>query len=217
MYPYYCYPLRKQGKKRKVVTSAITAVPKGKKIKVLTHRPRYIETATVPKFGEETYFAAKAKQAAPITRSAEESTIVPKVPIVDSVEAEDETTKKLELEKATDLLDILRQLVETELPKVAKAPATTPKRRRMASVLDAVVETTRTLTPAPVKMVAEAVTAHTETEARPSVPAEMKLAATEQKGKEESPDTSVALGKNVAKEAKSPAPEASSEDIDYII
>jgi hypothetical protein len=93
MYPYYCYPLRKQGKKRKVVTSAITAVPKGKKIKVLTHRPRYIETATVPKFGEETYFAAKAKQAAPITRSAEESTIVPKVPIVDSVEAEDETTK----------------------------------------------------------------------------------------------------------------------------
>jgi hypothetical protein len=171
----------------------------------------------VPKFGEETYSAAEAKQAASITRSAEESTIVPKVPIVDSVEAEDETTKKLELEKATDLLDILRQLVETELPKVAKAPATTPKRRRMASVLDAVVETTRTLTPAPVKMVAEAVTAHTETEARPSVPAEMKLAATEQKGKEESPDISVALEKNVAKEAKSPAPEASSEDIDYII
>jgi hypothetical protein len=53
MYPDYCYPLWKQGKKRKVVVSTISAVPKSKKIKVLTHRPRYIETTTVPKFGEE--------------------------------------------------------------------------------------------------------------------------------------------------------------------
>ena len=36
----------------------------------------------------------------------------------------------------------------------------------------------------------------------------MKLAAIEQKAEEESPDISVALEKNVAKEAKSPAPEA---------
>jgi hypothetical protein len=40
-------------------------VPKGKKIKVLTHRPRYIETTTVPKFGEETSSAAEAEPAAP--------------------------------------------------------------------------------------------------------------------------------------------------------
>jgi hypothetical protein len=93
LYPDYCYPSRKQGKKRKAATSAITVVPKGKKIKVSTHGPRYIETATVPKFGEETYSTVEAKQAAPATRSAEESTIVPKVPIVDSVEAEDEATK----------------------------------------------------------------------------------------------------------------------------
>jgi hypothetical protein len=189
----------------------------GKKIKVLTHRPRYIETTIVPKFGEETYSAVEAKQAAPATRSTQESTIVPKVPIVDSVEAEDETTKKPELEKATDLPEILSQPVEAELPKVAKAPAATPKRRRMASVLDAIVETTRALTLAPVKKVAEAAIVHTETEAGPSVPAETKLAATEQKAEEESPDISVALEKNVAKEAKSPAPEALSEDLDYII
>jgi hypothetical protein len=37
VYPDYCYPLRKQGKKRKVDVSAISAAPKGKKIKVLTH------------------------------------------------------------------------------------------------------------------------------------------------------------------------------------
>jgi hypothetical protein len=38
VYPDYRYPLRKQGKKRKTAASATTAVPKGKKIKVLTHR-----------------------------------------------------------------------------------------------------------------------------------------------------------------------------------
>jgi hypothetical protein len=39
-------------------------VSKGKKIKVLTHRPRYIETAVVPEFGEGTSSAAEAEQAA---------------------------------------------------------------------------------------------------------------------------------------------------------
>jgi hypothetical protein len=84
-------------------------------------------------------------------------------------------------------------------------------------MLDAVVETTRALTPAPVKKVVEVVTAHTETKVGPSVPAETKLAATEQKAEEESPDISVAVENNVAKEAKSPAPEAPSKDLDYII
>jgi hypothetical protein len=65
MYPDYCYPLQKQGKKRKVAASAISVVPKGKKIKVLTHRPRYIQTTIVPKFGEETSSAAEAEPAAP--------------------------------------------------------------------------------------------------------------------------------------------------------
>jgi hypothetical protein len=121
------------------------------------------------------------------------------------------------LEKTVMLPKILSPPAEAELPKVTKAPATTPKRRRMASVLDAVVETTRALTPAPVKKVVEAVIAHTETEAGPLVPSETKLAATEQTVEEESPDISVALEKNVAEEAKSPAPEAQSENLDYII
>jgi hypothetical protein len=103
MYPDYCYPLQKQGKKRKVVASTISVVPKGKKIKVLTHRPRYIDTTTVPKFGEETSSTAEAEPAAPDARIAEESTVVPKVSIVEPVEAEDETTRKPGLEKATNL------------------------------------------------------------------------------------------------------------------
>jgi hypothetical protein len=40
VYPDYTYPSRKQGNKRKTAASAISGVPHGKKIKVLTHRPR---------------------------------------------------------------------------------------------------------------------------------------------------------------------------------
>src|SRR5688572_2259529 len=56
VYPDYRYPLRGQGKKRKAATSATSdkLVLKGKKLKVLTHRPRYIESATIPKFGKGT-------------------------------------------------------------------------------------------------------------------------------------------------------------------
>jgi NAD(P)-dependent dehydrogenase (short-subunit alcohol dehydrogenase family) len=125
--------LAKAGKNRKTATLAISAVPKGKKIKVLTHRPRYIETAIVPKFGEETSSAAEVEQVVPAARSAEESTIVPKVPIVEPVEAKDGAAKKLEFEKTIVLPEILSPLVEAELPKVAKAPTTTLKRRRMVA------------------------------------------------------------------------------------
>jgi hypothetical protein len=68
---------------------------------------------------------------------------------------------------------ILSPPVEAELPKVTKAPATTPKRRRMASVLVAVIETTKALTPAPMKIVAKAATAEAEAKVVPSVSVEM--------------------------------------------
>jgi hypothetical protein len=124
--------LAKAGEKRKTATSTISYVPKGKKIKVLTHRPRYIETAVVPKFGEGTSFTAEARQIN-----------LPKVPTAEPVEtpknaaeAKEKAVKKLELEETM-------APAEAELPKVAKAPATTPKRRRMASVLNAVMEPQR--------------------------------------------------------------------------
>jgi hypothetical protein len=52
VYPDYCYPTRKQGRKRKAATSATTGVSRSKKIKVLTRRPRHIETADVLKLSE---------------------------------------------------------------------------------------------------------------------------------------------------------------------
>jgi hypothetical protein len=215
IYPDYCYPSRKQGKKRKTAASAISVVPKGKKIKVLTHRPRYIETATLPKLDEGTSSIAGTEQVAPASLSAEESTEVPEVPIVKRAEAKEKAAKKPELEKVIVLPEILSPPAEVELPKVAKAPTTTPK-RRMASVLDAVTETTRSLTHAPAKKAAEAITAHAGTEAGPSVPEEEEPAATEQRAKEFS-DTSMAVEKDVAEKTKSPAPKASSEGLDFIV
>jgi hypothetical protein len=206
IYPDYIYPSRKQGKKRKAAASSISVAPKGKKIKVLTHRPRYIETAIVPKLGEGTPSTAEARQIE-----------LPKVPIVEPAEAKEEAAKKPELEKAIALSEILSPPVEAELPKVAKAPVITPKRRRMASVLDAVMETTRALTPAPARKVAETAAARAETEAEPSAPTEARPAITE-RAEQKSPGTIMALEKeNAPEKARSPIPEASSEDPDFII
>jgi hypothetical protein len=107
--------------------------------------------------------------------------------------------------------------VEAELPKVTKAPATTPKRRTMANMLDTVMETTKALTPAPVKKVVEAAAAQAEAKARPSVPTETKPAATKDKAEQESPNAGIAAERDMTEKAESLAPEAPSEDIDYII
>jgi hypothetical protein len=74
------------------------------------------------------------------------------------------------------------------------------------------------LTPAPMKKVAKTIMARAETEARPSVPTEAEPGATEQRAEQESPDTGMALEKKDAPEkARSPIPEAPSEDLDFII
>jgi hypothetical protein len=97
-----------------------------------------------------------------------------------------------------------------------KGPAATPKRRRMASVLDAVMETTKALTPAPIMKVAEVAKGQAEAEAEPIVPIETKVVAPEDKADQQTSDTGMATGQGMTKKAKSPAPEASVEDVDYI-
>jgi hypothetical protein len=52
VYPDYCYPVQKQGRKRKIPASTSISAPKTKKIKVLTRRPRRIKTVDVPKLIE---------------------------------------------------------------------------------------------------------------------------------------------------------------------
>jgi hypothetical protein len=69
VYPDYSYPLWGRGKKRKVAASAAPNEPalKSKKLKVLTHRPRYIEPVVVPELGEKTSSAAESKDPIPPT------------------------------------------------------------------------------------------------------------------------------------------------------
>jgi hypothetical protein len=74
VYADYRYPLRGQGTKRKTTASATIVVLKGKKVKVLTHRARYIEPAVVLEFGEEASSTAEARQGALIVHGVEEPT-----------------------------------------------------------------------------------------------------------------------------------------------
>jgi hypothetical protein len=156
VYPDYHYPLRRQGKKRKAIALATTAVPKGKKMKVLTHRPRHIEPAMVPEFGEGTSSTVEVKQAAPTAQNTEEPIVVPKVSAVGPTEAKDGAAEEPIVEKVLKLPEILNPSAGVELPKVQKTVTATPKRRRMASVLDTVIETMKALTPVATKKAAEA-------------------------------------------------------------
>jgi hypothetical protein len=86
LYPDYRYPLRGQKRKgatsRKVAASAAPSepAPKSEKLKVLTHRPRYIESVVVPEFGGETSSSAALKDPIPSTQKAKEPTTMPKHP-----------------------------------------------------------------------------------------------------------------------------------------
>ena len=151
------------------------------------------------KLGEGTSSTAEAEQAAPAGRSAEKSVVVPKVSATglaevpkQTVEAKGKASEEPDREKTAGPQKILSPQPKLELPKVSKAPAITPKRRRMASVLDAVMESTRALTPTPAKKVAEDVTARVEAEAEPSMPTESVHAGTEQRTEHDSSDAGVA-------------------------
>jgi hypothetical protein len=217
VYPDYHYPLRGQGKKRKTAVSATPAEPKSKKVKVLTHWPCYIEPAIVPEFGEGASSAAEAKQTAPIVQSAEEPIVVPKMPTVGPTKAKDDKAEEPQVEKVIKVPEILSPPAEADLPKMQKTPVATPKRRRMASVLDAVIETMKALTPAPTKKAAEAAKIQEEAEAGPSAPTETKAAAPEDKVSQQISYIGKTTEQDMAEKAKSPVPEALVEDIDYIV
>jgi len=202
VYPDYRYLLRGQGKKRKVAILAASAepVPKaaGIKVKVLTHRPRYIEPVVVPEFGGEASSAAESRETVPPVQRTEETTIMPKAPSVELVETKVDKDKaeRSKTEEVTKIPEVSSPSTKATAPKTQKSSATTPK-RRMANVLDVVLETAKTLNPAPTKKITEASKAQhgaetkkaeveatiiqTETEAGPSERSEIKPAGIEEK------------------------------------
>jgi hypothetical protein len=133
--------------------------------------------------------------------------------------------------------EILSPSTEAKLPKVQKASAATAKRRRMASVLDAVLETTKVLSPAPSKKIAEATKTQTEAEtgqteaevgqaeartgqakaeAGPSMPSETKAVTSKVQADQQTSNTILTAGQDMVKRAKSPAFKAPAEAADYI-
>jgi hypothetical protein len=57
-------------------------------------------------------------------------------------------TEESKLEKTVEQLKALSPPYATELSKLSKIPAATPRKRRMASVLNAIMESMKTSTPA---------------------------------------------------------------------
>jgi hypothetical protein len=138
VYPDYRYPIR--GQKRKGTTSVKEVAsaapsepaPKRKKMKVLTHRPRYIEPATVPEFVGETSSATEAKEPTHL-QNIEELAAMPEMEKMEEPRAEETKTSEV-------LSPSARVEVPMPTPKAQKDLTTTPKRKRMVNVLD-VLET----------------------------------------------------------------------------
>jgi hypothetical protein len=160
VYPDYRYP--PQGQKRKGTTSGKVAAsaapsepaPKGKKLKVLTHRPRYIEPAIVPEFGGETSSATESKEPAPPTPKIEKSAAVPKAPSIELVKTkvDEDKTERLKTEEAAKMPGILSPSTEVTALKAEKSSAITPRRKRMVNVLD-ILETPDSKRPSSTKKV----------------------------------------------------------------
>jgi hypothetical protein len=132
MYPDYRYPPR--GQKRKIATSGkdvasaapSESTPKRKKVKVLTHRPCYIEPATVPEFGGETSSATEAKEPAPPTQKIEEPAGVPKAPSAKLAKPKVVNIEETRVE-GTKILEVLSPSAEVTVPKAQKGLTVTPR------------------------------------------------------------------------------------------
>jgi hypothetical protein len=122
-------------------------------MKVLTHPPRYIEPAVVPDFGAWSSSAVEATQTAPIAQSTIEPIVMPKTHTIEPVKDKVEKAEEPKVEEIIKMPKILSPPTEANLPKAQKTSVATPKRRRMANVLDAVLETTKALSPAPAKKI----------------------------------------------------------------
>jgi hypothetical protein len=147
-------------------------------VKVLTHRPRYIEPATVPEFGGETSSVTEGKKPA-TTQKIEESSASPKASSARSDEPKAINIEEMKVEKTR--IEVISPSAEVTMPKAQKDLSTTPKRKRMVNILN-VLETIKTSSSTPKKAAeasetqieAEAAKIQVETEAGPPKPAKEK-------------------------------------------
>jgi hypothetical protein len=228
VYPDYRYPIR--GQKRKGTTSAkeeaaaapSEPAPKRKRIKVLTHRPRYIEPASVPEFTGETSSATEAEEPTLLP----EVTEMAEVPAIEKIK-EPKTEEAKASAEGMKASGILSPSEEIEASKIKKGPTVTPKRKIMVNVLD-VLETIKFPSTTPKKTaktsealaevsVAEAPKQQTGVETGPSeltkvIPSE----AEEEKIVKATEEMKMSEPASV-EEIDTAVPEASSKIYDYIV
>jgi hypothetical protein len=228
VYPDYRYPAR--GQKRKGTTSAkettstapSESAPKRKRVKVLTHRPRYIEPATVPEFAGDTSSATEAKEPTLLPEIKE----LAEVPVKEEME-EPKTEETKTSAEGVKISEILIPSGEIEVAKVQKGPTVTPKRKRMVNVLD-VLETIKSSSITPKKIVetseasaeasvAEASKQQTGTEAGPSEPTKVKPLEAEEKKIAKATEIMTMSEPILVEETDTAAPEAPSKIYDYIV
>jgi hypothetical protein len=131
------------------------------------------------------------------------------------VEAKTVPAEGPELKKATEQPKVLSPLGEMELPKTSKIPIATLRKRRMASVLDAVMEFVKVPTPASAPNIEgkaleksdEADMAQATSEAGLSVPAEAHPLGA----------APLTLEKESVREKVSPATKAPAEGMEFIV
>ena len=91
-------------------------------MKVLTHRPRYIEPNTVPEFVGETSSATEAKEPTPLP-NIEEPAIMPEMEKIEEPRAEETKTSEI-------LSPSVRNEVPMPMPMAQKDLTTTPQEEK---------------------------------------------------------------------------------------
>jgi hypothetical protein len=94
-------------------------------VKVLTHRPRYIEPTTVPEFTGETSSATEAEEPTLLPEVAE----MAEVPATEKIK-EPETEEAKTSAEGVKASEILNPSEEIEASEIKKGPTVTPKRKR---------------------------------------------------------------------------------------
>jgi hypothetical protein len=184
--------------------------PKRKKMKVLTHQPRYIEPTTVPEFVGETSSATEAKEPTPLSNIEEPAKML-EMEKIEELRAKETKTSEI-------LSPSARVEVPMPMPMTQKDLTTTPKRKRMVNVLD-VLETIKSSSATPkiaaevpkTQTEAEAVKSQAETETGLSEPTKREFLEIEKETEKESAEE--ALSEKIV----TPIPEASSEASDYVL
>jgi hypothetical protein len=208
VHPDYCFQARKQGTKRRIASTIPSIVPKPKRMKIVTHRPKsyFLERAAALPATEGSKI--EAIESAKATLSA--------VEVIPTATAE-ATTAQLEKSKSKSLksdqqpkLQISPSLLE--LTKTITIPATTPRKgRRMTSVLDVVLKPSKMATPAFTRVSENKVEELGKVVAASASPACAKVGPSKTRSIEQ-------VKEILPKKLTLPIPEAASiEDLDFII